>query len=102
TGPRAFAGRGVVASGEPRRLGHQFSSTVTFVDRRRRPGGDFLAGGAPLRAARRDVECGDERTLLNVALHDHRILPDDRRAGDSPLVIWILEPPGIQRPQRSE
>ena len=51
-------------------------------------------------------EGGDERALLDVALHDHEVLPQDRRAGDAPLVVGVVEPAGVQHaevalPQRA-
>src|SRR5262249_10463279 len=41
-------------------------------------------------------EGGDERVLLDVALNDDEILPDDRRAADAPLVVGVVEPAGVQ------
>ena len=58
--------------------------------------GNLFALRAPDLLAGRRVERREERVALDVALHDHHVLVDDRRAADAPLVVRIEEPAGVQ------
>ena len=87
---------GIVAARELGRLRDQLRLAVALEDRRRRPRGNLFALRAPHFLAGRDVERREERAALDVALHDHHVLPDDRRAADAPLVVGVEEPAGVE------
>src|SRR4029079_690030 len=69
---------------------------VRLEDRRRRPRGNLVALRAPDLLAGRRVERRDERSALDVALHDDEVLVDDGRAPDAPLVVGIEEPARVE------
>src|SRR4029079_19707223 len=97
--PQLLAGHRVVAAGEGRGLGDQLRLAVYLEDRRRGPRRDLVTLRAPDLLASGRVERGEERAALNVALHDHHVLVDDRRAADAPLVVGIEEPAGVEDPE---
>src|SRR6266508_3644495 len=71
--PQFFAVRRIVPANERRRLRDEFRPAVVLEDRRRRPGRDLFARGAPHGVTGCGVERGDERVLLDVALDDDEI-----------------------------
>src|SRR5262245_3392539 len=97
--PEFLARHGVIATNELCRVGDKFDPRRTFKDRRRTPRWDLVPIGTPELLPRLQVECRNERILLDVALHDHAILVNDRRATDSPLVVRIVKPAGTQFPK---
>src|SRR5207244_12058488 len=94
--PQLLAALRVVAANKRRGLSDQLGPSVVLENRGGRPRRDLLPGRAPGRLTGGNVECGNERVLLDVTLGDDEVLPDDRRAADAPFVVRVVEPAGIQ------
>src|SRR5262249_12697055 len=94
--PQLLPGVRIVPARERRRLRDELRLAVRLEDRGGGPRRDLVALRAPHVFAGRRVERRDEGVALDVALHDHEILVDDRRAADAPLVIGIEEPAGVE------
>ena len=70
---------------------HEDRSPVRLVDEGRAPGGHVLSRRTPELLAGGEVEGGEERVVVDVALQVHDALVDHRRAGDAPLRVGRLE-----------
>ena len=84
--PQLAAGLRIVATHEVRRVRDQLRASGRVDDRRRPPRRQLLSIRLPDGLSRLGIQREQERVGLRVALHDHQAVPDNRRAGGSPLV----------------
>ena len=96
--PALRAGVGVVAADEVRGVGHELgrASALRLEHRRRAPRRQLLAHRLPHRLPGLHVRRQHERFVLRVALHDHQVLVDDRRARRAPLVLRQVVGAGVE------
>ncbi len=94
--PQLFARRRVVSLHGAGAVRDQLGALRADVDRWRGERREQVARRPPDLVARVDIEGGDERALLLIRLHDHHVLPDDRRTGGTPLIGVVVGGARIQ------
>src|SRR6185437_15218973 len=76
--PQLFTRRRIVTANLMWTDSDQLGARLAFIDRRRTPRRKLFARCFPEFFTGLDVVRGDEGVLLNVRLHDHHVLVDDR------------------------
>ena len=95
--PQLSAGIRIVAAKVLRPVRDELGAVAAFVDRRRRPRRQPFTFCTPHLLARGSLERGEERPFLLIALHNDKVLVEDRRAGVAPFVIGHVEGAMVER-----
>ena len=78
-------------------VGDQHRHVVKFVNGWCGPSRNFVTFGSPDFGSIFDIEGGDKRLALDVALNDDFVFVDDWRGSESPLIAGIVEPTTVEK-----